>query len=108
MAANQSLDLIEVNDDVISLRHAQAEARDLDGRGQKVAVVADDPEGDDRGGAERVGEEQLVEARRAAVQDAEAVAALVDAQERLDYAVRQLHVAEQPLEVERVEAYLSG
>ena len=48
-------------------------------------------------------EEDLVEARRADVENAEAVAALLHLVERLHLAVHQERVPEQAVEVERVE-----
>src|SRR5262249_47270807 len=51
------------------------------------------------------GEEELVEARGAAVQDAEAVAPLAHLEEGLDLAVDQELVPDQPVELEEVEAY---
>src|SRR2546426_1886329 len=104
VAPDEALDLVEVNDDVVTLRHANPETGDLQGCGQEVAVIGDDPERYHRAGTERVGEKKLIEARGAAVEHAEAVAPLIDVEERLDNAVSQLDVADQPLEIERVEA----
>jgi len=44
VAAYEVLDLVEVNDDVVALRYAQAEAGDLYWFGQEVAVVSNNPE----------------------------------------------------------------
>src|SRR4029078_10013109 len=40
VAADQALDLIEINDDVIALADAEATTRELHGRGQRVSSVA--------------------------------------------------------------------
>ena len=57
MAADQTLDLVEIDNDVIALSHADAEAGDLYRPGQQVAVIGDHPEWDHRARAERIGEE---------------------------------------------------
>src|SRR5882724_12884690 len=57
VAAYQTLDLVEVNDDVVALRDPNAEAGDLQRRGQQVAVISDHPEWDHRARAQRIGEE---------------------------------------------------
>ena len=57
VAAYQTLDLVEVNDNVIALCHPNAEAGDLYRPRQQVAVIGDHPEWDHRARTERIGEE---------------------------------------------------
>src|SRR5881296_418247 len=78
MAAYQTLDLVEVNDDVIALRHSEAKAGDLQGPGEQVAVIRNHPEWNHRVRTERIGQEQFVEARRPAVQHPKAITPLID------------------------------
>src|SRR6266571_4135335 len=67
VAADQTLDLVEVNNDVIALRHADAEAGDLYWRGQQVAVIGDDPKRYHCARIVGVGKEELIEPRRPSV-----------------------------------------
>src|SRR5258705_7728156 len=107
VAANQILNLVEVNDDVITLSHTESDAGDLDRRGEQV-VISNHPEGNHRARAQRIGEEELVIPRRSTVQNAETVAPLVDTQERFESSICQLDVAEQAFEIEGVETDFSG
>ena len=108
VAAYQTLHLVEVNDDVVALGYTQTEAGDLYRFWQQVAVIGDYPERNLCAWTKRIGEKQLVETRRPAVQHAEAIASLIDVQIRLNDAVCQLDVTEQSLEIERVEADLAS
>src|ERR1041385_2984702 len=108
VAADQTLDCVEVDDDVIAFGHAQPDAGHLNRRRQQVSVIGDYPERNLRTGSERIGQEQFIEARRATVQYAETIAPLADVEERLNDAVRQLNVAEQSLEIEGVKAEQPG
>src|SRR5262249_54267325 len=81
VAADQFLDLIEIDDDVSALRHPEANAGDLQGSGNQVAVIPDKPEWDLCVRTQRIGEEQLVEARRPGVQQPKAISPLIDIQE---------------------------
>src|ERR1043166_2991283 len=103
VAADQTLDCVEVDDDVIAFGHAQPDAGHLNWRRQQVSVIGDHPERNLRTRSERIGQEQFIETRRAAVQYAETIAPLADVEERLNDAVRQLNVAEQSLEIEGVK-----
>jgi hypothetical protein len=96
-------DLGEVDDDLDAFRDREPVARHLDRARQQVAVVGDHPERDALAEVVRVREEELVEARRACVEQAEAVPALGHLEERLDLAVRQERVADQAVVLEGVE-----
>src|SRR5439155_1873648 len=105
--------LLEVDDEVDALGHTGLDAAPgrrghPDRLRQEVAVVGDDPEGGRLARVVGIGEEQLVEARRPAVQDPEAIAALLHLEERLQDAVDQELVANQAVETEQVEADLPG
>src|SRR5690348_9767623 len=108
VTADQTLDLIEINDDVIALADPEAKTRDLHGRGQEVSIVRNHPERYDGAGRQRIGEKQLVESRRTAIQDAETIAPFANAHKRLDHPVGENDVTEQSFEIEGVEAKLSG
>src|ERR1041384_619029 len=108
VTADQTLDCVEVDDDVIAFGHAQPDAGHLNRRRQQVSVIGDYPERNLRTGSERIGQEQFIETRRPAVQDAETIAPLADVEERLNDAIRQLNVAEQSLEIESVKAQQPG
>src|SRR5262249_24735683 len=84
---------------------AERDALDLDRTWQQVAVVRDHPERDARGGVARIGEEELVEAGRPGVEDAETVAAFLHLEEGLDLPVDEELVAQEPVEAEQVEAH---
>src|SRR5207237_598863 len=56
----------------------------------------------------RIGQEQLIEARRSTVDPAQPITARVHLEERLDLAVHQELVAENAVEVEQVERQQSG
>src|SRR6185312_16646235 len=79
----------EVHDDVRPLRDAQGHGGNLDGRGQQVAVVRDLPELVVGAQVGEVRQIELLEARRAAVEPAEAVAPGMYVQHGLDDAVDQ-------------------
>src|SRR3954467_9993377 len=98
----------EVDDDVVALRDAHANARRLDRPAEQVAVLGDDEKRDALAEVVQVGKEELVEARRPGVEQAEAVPALADLEERLCLPVHQEHVAEDPIGVERVEREQAG
>src|SRR5262249_20861268 len=51
--------------------------------------------------------EHLIEPRRAAIKHAEAVAALIHIQEGLDFAIRQLNVADQAIKAKGIKADLA-
>src|SRR5206468_4172157 len=80
--------------------------RGVDRGGQEVAVVGDGEVRNRLLRVVRIGEEQLVEARRTAVEDPEAVAAFLHLEERLEDAVDEQLVADQAVEPEEVEADL--
>src|SRR6185295_9720868 len=65
--------------------------------------AGDHPERDPGAAVVHVGQEELVETRRTRVQDAEAITALLDLEERLDLAVDEELVADEPVEIEGVE-----
>ena len=98
----------EVHDDVHPLRHRQVDALRLHRLGQEVAVAGDDGEQRVLGAAAllRVAEEELVEARRAAVQDADAVLPRLDLEIGGDRAVDGEDVADHPVGVPVVEDHL--
>src|SRR4051812_15278013 len=89
-------DLLEVDDDVGALRDAHRVARHLDRPGQEVAVDGEHPERDLLVGLVGVGQEELVQARRPRVEQAQAVAALLDLVRRLRAAVDQEDVSRMP------------
>ena len=64
-------------------------------------------ERDDAAQIVEVGEEQLIEAWRSTIEDAEAVSAWVHLQEWLDLAIDRELVAEDAVEVEQVEENLT-
>ena len=70
---------------------------------EQVAVVGDDEERDLLAQVVGIGQKELVEPRRADVQDAEAVPPPLDLKERPDLAVHQKGIAESSIGVERVE-----
>ena len=96
-------DRVEVDDDVGPLRDSHTVARDLDRPRKQVAVVGDDEERDLLAQVVGIGQKELVEPRRADVQDAEAVPPPLDLKERPDLAVHQKGIAESSIGVERVE-----
>src|SRR5262249_11000259 len=81
---------------------------DLYRRRQQVAVIGDDPERVARTEIVQVGQEELVEARRTGVEQAETVAARQHVEERLDLAIHQELVAEDAVQVEQVERQQAG
>src|SRR5439155_20934273 len=91
----------EVDDDVDALGDAQPDAGAWQRLRQQVAVVGDLDK------RLTVAEEELVEARRPGVQQAEAVFSPGDLEKRLDLAVHHELVAEDAVEVEEVEEDLS-
>src|SRR5437016_3136257 len=91
----------EVDDDVDALGDTQPEAGAWQRLWQEVSVIRDLHEW------LAVAEEELVEARRPAVQQTEAVFPPGDLEERLDLAVHHELVAEDTVEVEGVEEDLS-
>src|SRR6266568_432917 len=54
VAADQTLNLVEIDDDVIALSHADAEAGNFNRVGQQVTVVCDHPERNDGTRTERI------------------------------------------------------
>src|SRR5436189_5325318 len=55
VGAYQRLDLVEVDDDVIALRHAYSEAGHLQRSGQQVSALGDAPDRDHCARAPRIG-----------------------------------------------------
>src|ERR1700721_461060 len=95
----------EVDDDIDALRRTNANAGPLHRRRYEVAVGCDQPErigiGASRGHTPR--EEELIEARRPGVQQAEAVTPGRDLEEWLDLAIHQEFIAQNAIQVEQVE-----
>ncbi len=97
----------EVNDHVHALGHRDAAAIDLHGPLHQVAVGADLPEGEG-GVVGRVGEEELVEARRPGVAPAAAIPPRGAGDHRVDLPVDEELVAEDAVEIEQVEGQQPG
>src|SRR5712691_6013975 len=94
---------LEINDDVNALCHTNAGANDLHWVWQKIAVVCNDEVRVLRAQVIQVREEELVEARRPRIQQAEAVSAGLHLQERLNLAIHQELVAQDAVKAEQVE-----
>ena len=106
LAAGGPDELLEIDDDVEALRRCHQEVVAADRRRQQVAVIGDLDEGQVR--QERAVAHQVEphEARRAADQKAEAILSPLHPEERLDDAVDGVLVAEDAVEIERVEEQL--
>src|SRR5262249_13189175 len=98
----------EVNDYVRALSHAEPDALDLDRLRQEVAVTGGLPELVMGVEVAQIGQEELIEARRPTVEPAEAVSARTDVQYGLDLAVHQELVAEDTVQVEKIEEQQPG
>src|SRR5215471_2807130 len=101
----------EVDDDVHTLRDADSDTGDLDGRRQEVAVIGNHKEWvgrracrEDAARRAKISrQEEFIEARRTGVEQPEAVAARLDLKERLDLAVDQELITQDAVQVEQVK-----
>src|SRR5580692_10374484 len=100
-------ELAEVDDDFGTLGDSDAHAFHLHRLGEQVAVVGDHKEWIARTEIFRVSQEELIEARRPGVEQAEAITPRLDLEKRLNLAVDQELVAQNSVEAEQIESQQS-
>src|SRR3984957_2522121 len=93
----------EVDDHVDPFGWADAHTLDLNGIRQKIAVGSNQPVRNGCAQVLQIREEELIEARRAGIEQAEAVTARRYLEERLDFAIHQEFIAQDAVQVEQVK-----
>src|SRR5262245_22686055 len=93
----------EINDHISSLSYTQPHAFHIHRAWQEVSVVGNLPKHVVRVQIGQISDEELIEARRPAVQPTEAVPARVNVKDRLNLSVHKEFVSEYSVEIEQVE-----